>query len=81
MKNYTPEEYNILYANTLAYLRNWQKKFIHLFVTTQNRSQKEAFEYLKIIKDFIKKYDLSIDVTLKRTWFYVNNHYKENIKN
>lgn len=74
-KTYTTEEYNVLYANTLAYLRFGQKKFIYLFCQTQNRNNKEAHLYLNTIKDFIKNYDLSIENTLKRIWFYQKNYY------
>jgi hypothetical protein len=71
-KEYTIQEYNILYVNTLCYLRHWEKKFIFLFCVTQNRSQKEAYQYLVIIRKFIKNYDLSIENVLKKKGFYIN---------
>lgn len=67
----TTEEYNVLYANTLCYLISWEKKFIYMLKASTKMDNKQAYQYLNILKQFIKDLELIYSKELKKFWFYL----------
>lgn len=65
-KEYTAEQYNELYSNTLIYLLLWEKKFIYLLQASLNINKAESFKYLNIVKQFVKDLELSYGLALRK---------------